>query len=128
LISTSGAAAVKNGSTTLKAADEDLLAFQYRSLGAVTAGTWSLLPNGFDGSMLAGMAVENVTAAWRDAAGGNLYLALANNFKVTGTSATSETVLSVTPAGVVTLYWDAATAGFPGPVDGLHIQPANSGG
>lgn len=125
LISTSGAAAVKNGSTALKAADEDLLAFRWSSLGAVTAGTWSLLPDGFDGSRLAGMAAENVTAAFRDAANGNLYLALATNFKVTGISGTSKSVLSVTPAGIVTIYWDAATAGFPGPVDGLHIQMMN---
>ena len=72
LISTFGNASVKNGTVTVSAVDEDLLAFQPTSLGSTTAGTWSL-SNGFDGSLLTGMAAENVNGAWFDGATGDLY-------------------------------------------------------
>ena len=119
LISTTGAAAVKRGSVTLKAQDEDLLAFAGDSLGSTTTGTWSLA---FDGSTLAGMAVENLTAAWRDPANGHLFLTVTNNFTIKGIKGTNRTVLSVSPAGVVESYWDASTAGLAVLVDGLHIS------
>lgn len=117
LISVTGAAAVKNGATTIKAADEDLLLFQPSSIGGTTAGTWSLA---FDGSTVPGLAVEDVTSAWQDAAG-VLHLTVTNNFTAGGVPGTSRSVLAVTPARAVSVYWDAASGGFPGLVDGLHI-------
>ena len=119
LISTTGAAAVKTTSGTLKGADEDLLAFQIATAGTTTTGTW--MP-AFDGSTLKGMAVENLTAAWRDDASGYLYLTILNNFNILGVAGTSRTVISVSPTGAVAKYWDAAAAGFPGAVDGLYID------
>lgn len=117
LISVTSEAAVKSGATTLKAADEDLMLFQPTSLGAATTGNWQLA---FDGSTVAGLAVENVTSAWQDAAG-MLYLTVTNNFTVGGVPGTSRTVLAITPARAVSVYWDAASGGLPGLVDGLHI-------
>ena len=119
LISTTAAAAVKQGGTILKAQDEDLLAFKYDMLGASTMGNWSLA---FDGSRLTGMAVENVTAAWNDPGSGQLYLTVTNNFTIKGIQGTNRTILSVTPAGVVENYWDTSAAGFNVAVDGLHIS------
>lgn len=119
LLSTTAAAAVKreNG-TTLKAADEDLLAFEITNPGEVTSGKWSLA---FDGSTLAGMAVENVTAAWFDSVSQNYYLTVMNNFNIKGVTGTNKVVLAVSPSGVVEKYWDATAAGFLAIVDGLHI-------
>ncbi len=119
LISTSGAATVKNGNQSIKAADEDLLAFTPSSLGTTTAGVWQ---PAFDGSTLAGMAVEDVTSAWYDGATMTLYVTVMNNFNVKGVTGTSRTVLAVAPGGVVSAYWDAAAAGYPALIDGLHIQ------
>lgn len=119
LISTSGAATVKNGNQSIKAADEDLLAFTPTSLGATTAGAWQLA---FDGSTLAGMAVEDVTSAWYDGATMTVYVTVMNSFNVKGVAGTSRTVLAVAPSGAVSAYWDAAAAGYPAAVDGLHIQ------
>lgn len=119
LISTTGAAAVKTTSGTLKGADEDLLAFQIAATGTTTTGTW--MP-AFDGSTLKGMAVENLTAVWRDDASGYLYLTILNNFNILGVAGTNRTVISVSPTGAVAKYWDAAAAGFPGAVDGLYID------
>jgi hypothetical protein len=117
LISTTGAAAVKNGGVTIKAADEDLLGFTPSSLGANTAGTWALA---FDGSLLPGMGVEDVTAAWI-APDNTLYLTMTNNFTIGGISGTNRTVLAVTPARAVSVYWNAADAGYLKIVDGLHV-------
>ena len=105
LISTIGAATVKNGNQSIKAADEDLLAFTPTSLGATTAGTWQMA---FDGSTLAGMAVEDVTSAWYDGATMTLYLSVMNNFNVKGVAGTNRTVLAVAPGGAVSVYWNAA--------------------
>ncbi len=118
LISVTGTAAVKNGGTTIKAADEDLLLFQPSSTGGTTAGTWSLA---FDGSAVPGLAVEDVTAAWLDA-DGVLYVTVTNNFTAGGVAGTSRTVLAITPARAVSVYWDAASGNFPALVDGLHVM------
>lgn len=119
LISVTGSATVKNGGATIKAQDEDLLAFQPTGWGADTTGTWSLA---FDGSLLTGMAVEDVTSAWYDGSTMTLYVTVMNNFNVKGVAGTNRTVLAVAPGGAVSAYWDAAAAGYPAAVDGLHIQ------
>lgn len=120
LISSSGAATVKSGSVNVKAQDEDLLAFTLTSSGATTSGTWHTTL-ALDGSTLAGMAVENVTAAWADPDSQTIYLAVTSNFTIKGISGTNRTILSVSPTGDVATYWDLSATGFNGQVDGLHI-------
>lgn len=120
LISPSGAATVKSGSVNVKAQDEDLLAFTLTSSGATTSGTWHTTL-ALDGSTLAGMAVENVTAAWADPDSQTIYLAVTSNFTIKGIKGTNRTILSVSLAGDVATYWDLSATGFNGQVDGLHI-------
>ena len=122
LISTTAKATVKAGSANLNAEDEDLLAFTPSSLGNTTAGTWSLA-NGFDGSLLTGMAAENVTGAWYDGATGDLYLTLTSAFTVGGVSGNQKMVLKVTPARVASIYWNAPTNGYNVAIDGLALAP-----
>lgn len=121
LISTADRAAVKSGATNLTAQDEDLLAFVPTTLGSNTTGNWLLLSQGFDGSTLTGMAAEDVSGAWVDPANGDLYLTVLNAFTVGGQSGTAKTILKVTPARAVSVYWHANTAGYPSPIDGLEI-------
>ena len=123
LISTTGRATVKNGATAVIGQDEDLLAFRPSRTGATTAGTWALLPGGFDGSALAGMAAEDVTGAWYDGSTGDLYLTITNAFTVGGIAGNQKIVLKVTPAGAVSEYWNAGAGGFPGGLDALFIAP-----
>ena len=120
LISTYGAANVPNGSSVIKAQDEDLLAFQPSSTGDNTQGVWSLA---FDGSTITGMGAEDVNAAWRDGNSGTHYLALSSNFNVGGVTGTPSSVLTIVPGGAVTQFWNASDAGFTGPITGLHIVP-----
>ncbi|WP_374687406.1 NosD domain-containing protein [Promineifilum sp.] len=118
LISTSGSASVKNGSATLTAKDEDLLAFTATSTGATTAGTWRLH---FRGADVSGMTVENLTGASVDPATGTLYATVVNSFTIGGVSGNQLTVLAITPARAVSAYWTASSAGFTNPLDGLYI-------
>ena len=120
LISTAGRATVKNGKVSIVAQDEDLLAFHPTQLGASTSGTWNLTPDGFDGSLLGGMATENVTSAWYDGTTDNLYLTVVNAFTVAGVSGNQRTILQVTPARAVSTYWTASAYGG---IDGLSIAP-----
>jgi hypothetical protein len=122
LISTASKATVNSGSASLTAQDEDLMAILPTSLGNNTAGTWSLT-NGFDGSLLTGMAAENVSGAWVDGATGDLYLTLTSAFTVGGVSGNQRMVLKVTPARVASLYWNAPANGYNATIDGLAIVP-----
>lgn len=120
LISTYGTAGVPGGGGTISAQDEDLLAFQPSATGANTQGTWSL---GLNGTAVPGMKGEDLTGAWQDAATGNLYLTMTNDFIIGGVAGTSQTIIALTPSGAVSAHWNAADAGFGGPVDGLHLVP-----
>ena len=121
LISTYGTASVTAaGGGTLKAQDEDLLAFQPSATGADTQGSWSL---GLEGTNVPGMKGEDLTGAWHDAASGHFYLTMTNDFVIGGVAGTAGAIITLTPSGGVTAYWNAANAGFGGPVDGLHIAP-----
>lgn len=120
LISTYGTAAVPAGATNIRAQDEDLLAFAPTRLGDTTQGAWSLA---FDGSTIPGLSVEDVTAAWHDAATNSHYVAVINDFSANGANGTSRSVLAVSPNGSTSIFWNASDAGFTGPVDGLHIVP-----
>ena len=122
LISPVGRATVKNGSASVVAQDEDLLAFQPGNTGATTSGVWSLAA-GFDGSVLSGMAAEDVTGAWFDGATNDLYLTITNAFNVGGAAGDQKMVLRVTPARATAVYWNAAAYGFPAALDGLAIAP-----
>jgi len=119
LISTAGSASVPDGGGALSVRDEDLLAFTVESLGANTAGTWQ---RHFRGADVPGLAAENLTAAWVDAATNNLYVAVANTFIIGGLKGNQQTVLVITPARAVAVYWNAKNAGFAGAVDGLFIE------
>lgn len=121
LISTVGRATVKNGNTSIIAQDEDMLAFRPTALGANTSGIWNLTLDGFDGSLLAGMAAEDVNAAWFDPSTGDLYLTVMNAFTINGVSGNGKTVLKVTPERAVSVYWDAGAAGFSKVIDGLGV-------
>ncbi len=118
LISTMGKASVPGSNAAITGMDEDLLAFKPSATGSNTAGTWSLA---FDGSQLAGMNVEDVTAAWHDTATGTHYVAMMDDFTIKGISGTNRTILAITPAKAVSTYWNAASAGFAGPIDALEI-------
>ena len=121
LISTSGAATVKNiGGTNIKAQDEDLLAFRITSPGDMTVGEWDTTL-ALDGSMLPGMAAEDVTSVWVDGDTGDLYLTITNNFTISGQAGTNRTILKITPSKVVNVFRNLNDAGFSFLVDGLHI-------
>ena len=105
---------------SIVAQDEDLLAFRPMQLGTTTSGTWDLTTDGFDGSLLTGMAAENVNSAWYDGATDNLYLTVASAFTISGVSGNQKTVLQVTPARAVSVYWTTSAYGA---IDGLAIAP-----
>ena len=114
LISTMGKASVSG----VTGQDEDLLAFRATATGSNTAGNWALA---LDGSQMAGMNTEDVTAAWVDTAAGIRYLAVMDDFNVNGVSGDNRTILAVTSTYAVSIFWNAADAGFPGPIDALEI-------
>lgn len=120
LISTYGTAAVPSGATSLRAQDEDLLAFKPTTVGGNTQGAWSLA---FDGSAVPGLGVEDVTSAWHHPATGDLYLTFINNFSVNGASGAALSVLAVKSNGGASIFWNAADEGFTGPITGLHVTP-----
>ncbi len=104
----------------IKAQDEDLLAFRPSSTGENTQGEWSLV---LDGSTIAGLGKEDVTAAWRDGNSGAYYLTMMTDFNIGGVAGTPNSILAIAPDGAVTHYLNAADAGLPGAITGLHIVP-----
>ena len=128
LISTTGNVAVTGASGT----DEDLLSFIPTTLGATTAGTWSLY---FDGSDvgLANNDNEDIRALYLRETSGNptLFFTTVGGFSVTGASGTNEDIFAFNPTSL-----GATTAGTFGPglafdgslyglssfaVDGIHL-------
>ncbi|HEX2346332.1 MAG TPA: fibronectin type III domain-containing protein [Gaiellaceae bacterium] len=114
LVSTTAAVSVPGFSGD----DKDLLEFTPTSLGAVTAGTFSLY---FDGSDV-GLATsaENIDAAAVDASG-RIYLSTVGNFSVPGVSGGDEDVFVFTPTTLgtnttgtysATLYFDGSAFGL----------------
>ncbi len=110
--------------------DEDLAAFSPTSLGATTAGTWSLY---FDGSDvgLNEAASEEINGVWIDPATGQIYITTVGAFSVTGLSGTGADIFICAPGslGATTTctfssYWLGASYGFGAEVmDGLEIVP-----
>lgn len=120
LISTFGTASVTGADGTIKAQDEDLLAFQPSATGANTQGVWSL---GFNGTAVPGMKGEDVSGVWYEASSGAFYLTVTSDFAIGGVSGTSRSIIAISPSGAVSSFWNAAAAGFSGAVDGLHVAP-----
>jgi hypothetical protein len=104
LVSTTGSFSVSG----VSGADEDLLEFTHTSLGANTAGTWSLY---FDGSDvgLASSSDEDVDALAVDGSG-RIYLSTVGSFGVSGLSGADEDVFVFTPSSL-----GSTTAGTFGP-------------
>jgi len=129
LVSAIGAVSVPG----VSANDEDLLAFSATSLGANTAGTWSLY---FDGSDvgLDSTAEEDLDAAWIDPAGSGLYLSTLGAFDVQGAAGGGADIFWCVPSSlgdvtacIFSLFWSAADAGLTVGVDGLDLQPGSGG-
>ena len=116
-ISTFGAVAVAGpGGATLKAANEDALAFNRAN------ATWSTY---FDSTNVPGMAAENVNALWVNPTTGEVYVALAAAFNLGGVAGDAKDIVKLTPSGgsyTASLYWDGSAAGFPVTIDGLEIS------
>lgn len=113
LVSTTGAASVPG----TVAADEDLLAFSPSAWGSAIAGTWSLY---FDGSTVAGLAVEDIVGAAVDSRG-YLYVTLSDSFTVGGVSGGPATVIGIRPNKSVFLEWDSTKAKSNYRLDGLDL-------
>ena len=113
LVSTTGTAAVPGpGGATLKSQDEDAIAF--------ANGGWS---PAFDGSLVAGLAVEDVNGLGVDAAG-NLYVTILGPFTIGGVAGDGKDVLRLAPSGssyTVTRLWDGSAAPFPPQLDSLEL-------
>ena len=119
-ISTAGAAAVPGPSGTIKAQDEDALGISR------TSQMWS---NYFNGTAVAGLAVEDVNALWVDPATGDLYVSIVGAFNLGGTAGNGKDIVRLTPNAAApggytaSLWWDGSAAGFPSNIDGLEILP-----
>ena len=92
LISTNGSPRVPG----INGRDEDILAFHPTSLGANTAGTWSMYFNGSDVG-LASSSGEDVNA-FAVAASGELHLSTVGDFGVSGPIGSDEDVFSFHPS------------------------------
>jgi hypothetical protein len=115
-ISTFGAVAVAGpGGATLKAANEDALAFNRAN------ATWATF---FDPTSVPGMAAENVNALWVNPTTGEVYIALAAGFNFGGVAGDAKDIVKLTPSGggyTPSLFWDGSAAGFPVAIDGLEM-------
>lgn len=125
LISTTGVATVKDADgKNLKAQKEDLLAFRIDQTGeATTRGVWRTY---FDGTRMQGMKAENVTSAYVDEETNTLYLTVMNVFTIKGIKGKNNMVLEISSPespGDVSIYWNAANAGFAKPIDGFYVTP-----
>jgi len=129
IVSTAGSFSVpRSGTTSLSGDGKDLIAFSPTSLGANTAGTWSMY---FDGSdVLLDNATEAVDAVWIDNAGklylstqGNYDLSSAANGSLTGTGTNivgfTASSLGANTVGTYAASFDPASLGFGALVDGF---------
>ena len=113
----------------------DLLLFTATSLGDVTSGSWSMLFDGSDVGLGDGSNTfyEDVDAAWRDAATGDLYLATNGDFTTGGGFGGDQddivrceaVVLGETTSCTWRFYWNGAEHGLNGEnIDGLGFSDA----
>jgi len=94
LISTGGSLSVPAPGGTLKAQDEDLVAFYPTTTGANTAGEFT---QRFDGTAVPGMKAEDLAAAHYDSTTGVLMGAITGSFKIGGVSGSGKDILILTP-------------------------------
>ncbi len=119
-ISTSGAAAVpKPNGQILKAQDEDAIGFNFDLL------RWSEL---FDGTLITGLAVEDVNAMWINQTTGEMYINILGAFNLGGVTGNGQDIVKLTPSSAPggytpSLFWDGSAAGFPVQIDGLEMIP-----
>jgi len=117
--------------TGVSGVDEDLLKFTPTSLGATTAGTWSMY---FDGSDvgLGTTSYEDIYGVWVDESNGDIYLTTRGAFAVTGVSGTGSDIFICHPITLGNntsctfgpgLYWDGSLYGFGNEVaDSIFIE------
>lgn len=109
-------------------ADEDLLRFTPTTLGATTAGSWSMYFDGSDVELTT--TNENVGGVWVNPANGDVYLSVLGAFAVTGASGDGADIflcdpgtLGPTTTCTYSLYWDGSTLGFAGEgMDAVYVQ------
>lgn len=125
LISTLGSYSVTGASGS----DEDLIRFSPTSLGATTAGSWSIE---FDGSDVAlnSSSSEDTSGVWVDEASGNIYLTVRGAFTVAGVSGDGSDVFTCAPSSLgsntscsaFALFFDGSANGYGAEImDGLSI-------
>lgn len=121
LLSTGGTLTVPMGGGTLKAQDEDLVRFAPTTVGAATAGTWSLY---FNGTAVQGLGVEDIASVAVNAATGDIFLALLDNFNIGGVSGTAKDILLLHPTGggsyAASRFWRGPDHGFNLALSGMH--------
>ena len=120
LLSTTGAASVPlPGGGVLKAADED--AFTYNP----TNNEW-LTPLRLDGSIIPGLAAEDVNGIWDDPQSDDYYITILGVFNLGGVSGNDKSIVRLAPNGSggwtpSLITWLAPGATFAGKIDGLEI-------
>lgn len=120
LLSTTGAASVPlPGGGVLKAADED--AFTYNP----TNNEW-LTPLRLDGSVVPGLAAEDVNGIWDDPQNDDYYITILGVFNLGGVSGNDKSIVRLVPNGSggwtpSLVDWLAPGATFTGKIDGLEI-------
>jgi hypothetical protein len=107
--------------------DEDLLEFTPTSLGANTAGTWTLYLDGSDVALNGGGDPDGVAVAEN----GDIYLSAEGSFAVAGVAGSDEDVFVCTPLSLgdstacefdTELYFDGSAWGLDGDdVDGIDL-------
>jgi len=114
LVSTTGSVSVSG----VSGADEDLLRFSPTSLGATTAGTWTLYFDGSDVGLTS--SAEDVDGVAVDASG-QVYLSTTGSFSVSARSGADEDVFVFTPSSLAatTSGTFASTLFFDGSLYGL---------
>ncbi|MBD2359252.1 hypothetical protein H6G41_32495 [Tolypothrix sp. FACHB-123] len=97
VISTTGKFSVPGNGDNIKGNDEDLIAFESTSLGANTAGTWTLFFQGADVGLT--QSSEDIDGVWIDR-NNKLYLTTKGAFQVTDVSGDGGDILTFTPTGL----------------------------
>jgi len=125
LISTEGSVSVTGASGI----DSDILVFTPTSLGAATAGTWTVYFDGSDVGLQATNSGEDIDALCVTPLGA-LLLSTVDAFGVPGVSGADEDVFEFTPsslgsttAGMYQMYLDLSAVGITTDVVGLELVP-----
>lgn len=125
-ISTVGVAKVTGDTgATVTAQDEDILLFIIENPGSVTTGRWSATLH-LDGSVIPGMAVEDVNGYGHDGATDARYVIIVGAFNVGGVTGDGKSIIKLMPDGagnhtVSPVTWLASGATFPSTLDGLEL-------